>query len=1004
MYEGIISFSANNYISKKSPFEEFLPTPWKSKGDKGQNQGKKNYYLNLIAFLLFFFPFNVLIADNSFKSDSIKAHLLEEKGRAFYADFQYDSSYIHLEAAANLYHKNQQWEDWYAVVSKNATGLIRQLEFENSARYLQENLDIYLSEMDENDEIAAKIYGRMGIAFNKSGQTQEALQAYETALQIFYQLQLQTSFVASIYKNTANIYTRLGDYDKAIRYFQKAIDIQVQLGNQSQLYVLYCDLSTAYYYTHQSEKELECYQKAAILSDISAEDRGILDQLLSSYYQTQSDTKEAMKYAQFALQKLLPTKNLNYIANTYKQIGDLYREQKKWAEAQTYLEKAKQTAYQIHGQFHRETVKFHTGLGDYYLAQNKLSAALKEYHNALICLFPKMKESENGYLNPSIQGFYIEPWIMTVLQYKGDVFREMYKQTVETTDLEKALECYELSLLELKMLQYDYDTEASKLYLTANWHSHYEKALQVSVQLWEATQDSSYLENAFLWAEKSKANLLIEQLKESSARYLNTMTIPKNYLEREQNLKKQEYIFEELKWASKNAQLTAAYEDSIDAVQQEHAFLLDTLQYLFPNYQSSSYNLAEIKLETLQNQLEKETMMVEYFVGDSSIYTFGMTNEKLFFEQIPKTDSLLQPLKSFVSLLQLQYFNESDYQKYTNTAFGIYETLLKPILEQHKFHSTLVIVPDGILHYIPFEALLTQSSNSEQINFYPNHLQYLIEDFEISYVSSATLWLHSLQKKATEKDTNLKPLLAYAPIFDQPETNNQQIVNRRSCTENSLNQLKKSEMEVQNIHQIMGGDLYLRQEATKERFLQLASQYRILHLATHACLSEKGNHFNRIYFANQEALSTYDFYGLDLQQTDLVTLSACNTGTGNLVNGEGFMSLSRGFFSAGCTSVLISLWSVPDNATAEIMTSFYGYLHEGQSKSEALRNAKLQYLKEHEDEELYPLHWSAFVLMGNERAVFEDGVVWQYLGWIALFLGVFAVLGLGFLGIRKFWK
>lgn len=946
-----------------------------------------------LLYCCFFSP--VCSANQSTKLDTSKAQFLEETGRAFYAEAQYDSSFVYLENAAHLYQQNQLWTNWYKVVSKNATGFIRQLAFEKSVHYLQKKLDVYLADVGENDEFAAKIYGRMGIAFNKAGETQQALEAYETALQIFHQIQLQTSFVASIYKNTANIYTRNSAYDKAIPYFQKAIAIQTELKNYSKLYVLYCDLSNAYYYTKQAEKELRCYQKAAALPNISEEEKGILDQLLSSYYQTQGEQKQAMNYAQFALEKLLPTENWNYIANAYKQIGDLYSEQEAWATAQTYLEKAKQAAYQNYGRFHRETVKFHTGLGGNYEAQGKWAEALVEYQNALICLFPKLKKHEAVMENPSIEAFYIEPWIMTVLQLKGGVFYKMYEKNGKKTDLEKALAAYELSLLELKMLQYDYDTEASKLYVNENWHQYYERAVQASLQLWTITGDDVYLKNAFLWAEKSKANLLIEQLKASSAQYMETLPVPKNYLEREQNLKKQAYIFEELKWAAPSDSLITAYTDSIHIVQQARGFLLDTLQQLFPNYPSTHHNIGEINVAAIQKKLAQKQVLVSYFVGDSTIYVFALTNEELLAKQVPKTDALLQVITEFVAVLQLQDFRESNYQKYVKGGWRIYKTLLQPILLGVEQQS-LVIVPDGLLHYIPFEALLSQSTNSKQVNFYPNHLHYLIEDCAISYASSATLWLHSLQKKTHKNSHQAKPLLAYAPVFDQQEIEeDEHLIAMRSCSENALNQLKKSELEARNIHRIWGGDLYLRQEATKKRFLDLASQYRILHLATHACLSEQGNHFNRIYFAQSEALSTYDFYGLNLQQTELVSLSACNTGTGNLVRGEGLMSLSRGFFSAGCPSVLMSLWSVPDAATANIMTDFYRLLRKGQSKSQALRNAKLHYLQNHEDEALYPLHWSAFVLMGNEQAIFRErhhAKKWKVVG---VCLGIFLVLGIG---------
>ncbi len=941
-------------------------------------------FLLVLHLCLFWTYTNSIFAAEFATTDTSKARLLEEKGRAFYDSVQYDSSFICYNKAIKIYEQNEAWSDWYSVVSKNSKALTKQGQYERSSDYLQSKLKDYFQQAAKPDVIAAKMYARIGIAFDKAGKTTQALEAYRTSLQIFERLNESSSIAASVYKNTANIYTRLTDYDNALLYFQKAIGIQTQLKNHQKLYHLYCDLSNVYYYTNQSEKELQCYQLAAQLPNISAENQGILDQLTSSYYQTQGKLPKALQYAKSAVQKLEGSQYLAYKADAYVHLGNLYQAQGNWREAQQYLENAKQTAYQEYGQFHRETVKFHIGLAELYMAQNDLQAALEEYQKGLTALFPTLAESQNPMLNPPIESLYAEPWIMTILQYKGDLLRKIYQENKDNNALQSALGAYELSLIAQRILLYDYGSQNSKLYAKEKWHTYYENALQTSLQLWKTTQEYAYLERAFEWAEKSKANLLIEQLQTSNAHYLDTLNIPASYLERVANLQKQAYVFEEKKMNLKDSNLTAIYQDSLQNVRLQKGFLEDSLRQLYPNYQERTNDFNEFTLFELQGKIAPEQLFLEYFVGDSSIYVFGVSASQVLLEEVPKTAALNQTLEELVLFLKQQHFNESNYQRFVQNAHLIYKTLVKPILERCEFQAInppkLTIVPDGILHYIPLETLLIFPVESTNINFYPDALEYLLKHYEISYTQSATLWLQSLERNSTKEKLN--DLLAFAPVFEKSDsTLSTAVAAMRSCGEESLNQLSKSEWEVEQIRQIIGGDVYLREQATKSHFLQFARQYHLLHLATHACVSELGHDFNRIYFADDEALSTYDLYGLDLRNTQLVTLSACNTGMGKMVNGEGLMSLARGFFAAGCPSTLMSLWSVPDESTAEMMTYFYAHLHEGHSKSHALQLAKLQYLEANEDEKLYPLHWSAFVLMGNEEAVFE-ATHWSQQWWV----------------------
>ena len=186
--------------------------------------------------------------------------------------------------------------------------------------------------------------------------------------------------------------------------------------------------------------------------------------------------------------------------------------------------------------------------------------------------------------------------------------------------------------------------------------------------------------------------------------------------------------------------------------------------------------------------------------------------------------------------------------------------------------------------------------------------------------------------------------------------------------------------------------LYLGNDASKANFLSQASDFQILHFATHACMSDEDPSQHKVFFSGEEYLSAYEVYNLPLK-AKLVVLSACETGTGQEVKGEGVMSMARGFAHAGAPSILSSLWSVADKSTAEIMQHFYRNLSKGTSKSLALRNAKLEYLKDQPKAKQHPFYWAAFVQVGEDEALFSGGNSWKWLLFVGfLVLGVFGLM------------
>jgi CHAT domain-containing protein len=190
----------------------------------------------------------------------------------------------------------------------------------------------------------------------------------------------------------------------------------------------------------------------------------------------------------------------------------------------------------------------------------------------------------------------------------------------------------------------------------------------------------------------------------------------------------------------------------------------------------------------------------------------------------------------------------------------------------------------------------------------------------------------------------------------------------------SLTKLQWAEREVKGISEIIAGNTYYHDKATEEIFKKKAPKAGIIHLATHAIINDKNPMYSKLVMSKDKNsgedgfLNTYELYNMNLS-ADLVVLSACNTGCGKLIRGEGIMSLARGFMYAGCPSIVMSLWPVDDQSTSLLMKYFYNGLDDGLSKDKALRNAKLEYLKRADAVKSNPFYWAGFVPIGNTKPI-----------------------------------
>jgi CHAT domain-containing protein/cytochrome c-type biogenesis protein CcmH/NrfG len=408
----------------------------------------------------------------------------------------------------------------------------------------------------------------------------------------------------------------------------------------------------------------------------------------------------------------------------------------------------------------------------------------------------------------------------------------------------------------------------------------------------------------------------------------------------------------------------------------------------------SSEELSQLPpLTAIQEQLSEDTVLLEYSLGKERSYLWAVTATGIWSYELPKRAEIEDAARKFYDFLTVP----SERIKTTKAAaagLALSQIILQPVAEQLG-QKRLLIVGDGILNYIPFSALPTPQAGGTSSETVPPQL--LLENHEIVNIPSASL-LTVLRQNAGKRVSPTKTLAVFAdPVFDRRDERLNAKVTSGVEQPSSTPPNADGTIQPLNIEGFYPRLLSTRQEA--EQILSLVSQsnpaskplnqfdfaasrqsvthldlslYRILHFATHGILDSQNPERSGLVLSGineqgelqRSLLSTPDIFNLQLN-SDLVVLSGCRTGLGTEIKGEGLVGLTGGFMYAGAKRVVVSLWSVEDEATSELMKRFYqGMFRDKLPPTQALREAQLSMLRE---PQYLPYHWAAFSLQGEWR-------------------------------------
>ncbi|MGC9471653.1 MAG: CHAT domain-containing protein [Bacteroidales bacterium] len=823
-------------------------------------------------------------------------------------------------------------------------------------------------------------YNNMGICYKNQWKYEEAINAYNNALKFSLKIYGHSSaYTASIYNNLGNLYNTTGEYHTAALYLQNALEIYNRLvpavpaeesrvlNNLGQNASLMGNHHRAYEFTLKSiEKRKQAGER----------NLGIPYHSLANILVQLERYEEAEEYFRLSV---------NHLSSASKPAGQdlvmaylsygLFLTDRVGAkeEGKNIYLKALSISRQHLGEKNPTTAQAWTNLAGIYGLQEKYDSALYCYQQALIALAEDFADLDIT-RNPSLEEVRHLPGFLSTIRRKAATLKSLSEKTGDIRCLEWSIQTYELAIEGIEKLRNQFQTEESKLFLADNARETYYGAITSALEHYRLTGLRASLEKAYAFTERSKASVLISSLQNMEA--LETGGIPEEVRLAELNLKReiarnQELLYEEEKKADPDTSWISEQKQVIlDLVRQQDS-LIGELERSYPEYYALKYGHEVPSVRDIQEMLDRREVILEYVLGEEELITFCIAPDDFAFHVKPLKDAFDEAFGEMHRLLTGCNFNDSvryEYNRFLKASHTLYRYLIEPFAPEIEDRH-LIIIADSRLHFLPFEILIRETPASKRVDYHS--LPYLFAENPVSYAHSAML----LKKAYRNRKGWTNSLIAYAPDYEPEGQSPALQAQTRQYYRDRLLPIPGALEEVQRIGKCLGGDVFTGNTATEKHFKEHAGKYDLIHLAMHTIIDDTDPMFSKLAFTDKPGneedglLNTFEIYNLRLNAR-LTTLSSCNSGIGELHEGEGMISLARGFMYAGCPSLVLSLWEVEDLASADLMEYFYTGLKRGLSKARALQYAKLRYLEEADMLHSHPYFWSGYVVTGNHGPVY----------------------------------
>jgi CHAT domain-containing protein/tetratricopeptide (TPR) repeat protein len=743
--------------------------------------------------------------------------------------------------------------------------------------------------------------------------------------------------------NLGTVYGSQGNHRLASQYYQESLVEFESAGNKIGMGAALNNLGNTYFAQGNYGLALENYQRALNYFEAAGYKPGIAISVnnIGNVYQKENNYEAALDYLQKSLQMKEALDNKSGVATSLHNIGEVYKAQGRYDLALNYYQRSLMQ-FEAIGERARSRALLLASMGLVYYLQGDYTKALEFTNNAAAIA----KQIDNREV------------LWDVRTTEGRVYQALNQPVKARRAFEEAIDTIES--LRKQVAGGEQEQQRSFEGKISPYHA--------MVELLVAQKEPGL---ALAQAERAKARVLLDvmhsgrvditkamttQEREQEARLRNELAILNSQISRESQLPQPDQTrLADLKARLQKARLQyEAFQTSLYAAHPElrvqrgeaRVLTLGEAAALLPDAQSA---------------------LLQYVVTSEKTYLFVLSKGHAVNQSEVKLKSYVLEIKEkdlsdLASAFRRQLANRDS--TFRLAAINLYDKLMKPAQAELRYKQTLIIVPDGALWELPFQALQDATG------------RYLIENYALSYAPSLTV-LHGMSNlRRRNVVSGASGLLAIGnPAFEKQGLDRLKLVHR----DEKLSGLPEAEKEVKTLAQLYGAaqsKVYIGAEAREDRFKAEAGRFIVLHLATHGILNDSSPMYSQVVLAPSDQagvedglLEAWEIMNLNLN-ADLVVLSACESGRGRIGAGEGIIGLSWALFVAGIPTTVVSQWKVESASTTTLMLEFHRNLRAGVkypktrvSTAKALQQASLKLLGQ--SEYRHPFYWAGFVVVGD---------------------------------------
>lgn len=828
---------------------------------------------------------------------------------------RYQQALASVKQAVGMFQELKNLEDTAGTLTY--LGIIHTMgsHYEDALAVFEEALQ--LTETTGDLLVMGRTLNRIGETYNRLGRFPEALTVYQRALQLARESKDRLS-EGSTLASIGNIYAESGQYAEAFQTYHDALPILLQEGDRQGAANMTLNRGSTYARVGEYQKALENFTLARDEFRNIRDQRGeatslvgiglVYDEMCQA---TPNYCLKAIAAYQRALTMQQSMEDRSGQATTLHNLGGVYdrlgQERRNLADSRRAL------------QYYQDSLRLTEAIGERALQARTLNN-LGEMH-----IYLSARADASAELDQALTSLR---QALALQQAIGDraqewVTRSNLGRVAELQQQpEDALALYTQAIEILDAIITDAKIDDLTISLAAKAAQTYQRAVRLLMQQGQPEQ-------AFQFSERARARALLDQLgnlhlwtPESGDQALiqQQQTLRQELAELERRIRTQQSYPDDMQDAELIAQLQTRRQQQRAAYEE----VLLNLKLSNPKY-FSLVRVAPLAVKDVQQLLDQDVTLLSYFVAPDVTLAFLITHDAFRSVELPVGEAQL-----YKAIMQVRRQPADPATPSPGALKDLYTWLVAP-LKPYLTTAKIGLIPHRVLHYLPFAALTDGP-------------RYFGAEYTLFFLPSASVLDYVLKQRTSGQERSL------ALAYSEPQ---------------GYAPLCFADQEIAAIARFRKTARFTGPEATETIVKARAGEFSGLHLAAHAELNTTTPLFSRIVLApdagNDGMLEVHEVYELDLRQTGLAVLSACNTQLGKLSRGDDFIGLTRAFLYAGMSAVIASLWSVDDQATGDLMAAFYAQLKRGKTLAEALQQAQTATRAKYP----HPYYWAAFGLTGD---------------------------------------